>query len=153
MQSFVPLYLGFESITREQIIKDHTRPLAKTLLGGDDDGLILVLDGTCIYIFKKATISLFKEDRTVFFSPFFIKDGIAALITRSSSKVRESRNPLSTTNMSLSLTKPLMSFMLHFNMWFNIEASLFLAMYGPRIATKWPVVVTTTIGLTSGLDL
>jgi hypothetical protein len=38
-------------------------------------------------------------------------------------------------------------------MWFNIEASLFLAMYGPRIATKWPVVVTTTIGLTSGLDL
>jgi hypothetical protein len=74
MRSFVPLYLGFESITPEQIIKDHIRPLAKTLLGGDDDGLIPVLDGT-------------------------------------------------------------------------------LAMYGPRIATKWPVVVTTTIGLTSGLDL
>jgi hypothetical protein len=50
MRSFVPLYLGFESITREQIIKDHTRPLAKTLLGGDDDGLIPVLDGTYIYI-------------------------------------------------------------------------------------------------------
>jgi hypothetical protein len=65
----VPLYLGFESITREQIIKDHTRSLAKTLLGGDDDGLILVLDGTYIYIFKKATISLFKEDRTVFINP------------------------------------------------------------------------------------
>jgi hypothetical protein len=46
MRSFVPLYLGFESITREQIIKDHTRPLAKTLLGGDDDGLILVIDVT-----------------------------------------------------------------------------------------------------------
>jgi hypothetical protein len=69
MRSFVALYLGFESITREQIIKDHTRPLAKTLLGGDDDGLILVLDGTYIYIFKKATISLFKEDRTVFINP------------------------------------------------------------------------------------
>jgi hypothetical protein len=51
MRSFVPLYLGFESITREQIIKDPTRPLAKTLLGGDDDGLILVLDGTYIYIY------------------------------------------------------------------------------------------------------
>ena len=38
MRSFVPLYLGFESIIREQIIKDHTRPLTKTLLGGDDDG-------------------------------------------------------------------------------------------------------------------
>jgi hypothetical protein len=51
MRSFVPLYLGFESITREQIIKDHTRPLAKTLVGGDDDGLIPVLDGTYIYIY------------------------------------------------------------------------------------------------------
>jgi hypothetical protein len=39
MQSFVPLYLGFESITREQIIKDHTRPFAKTLLGDQAGGL------------------------------------------------------------------------------------------------------------------
>lgn len=98
----------------------------------------------CLYLHQYQT--------SVFFT-FFIKDGIAALIPRSSSKVRESRNPLSTTNMSLSLTKPLMILMLHFNMWFNIESSLFLAMYGPRIATNWPVVVTTTIGLTSGLDL
>jgi hypothetical protein len=64
MRSFVPLYLGFESITREQIIKDHTRPLAKTLLGGDDDGLILVLDGTYIYIYiysKKQQFHLSKK--------------------------------------------------------------------------------------------
>jgi hypothetical protein len=66
--TFVPLYLGFESITREQIIKDHTRPLAKTLLGGDDDGLIPVLDGTYIYIFKKATISLFKQEACKIFT-------------------------------------------------------------------------------------
>ena len=52
MRSFVPLYLGFESITWEQIIKYHTRPLATTLLGGGDDGLILVLDGTYIYIYS-----------------------------------------------------------------------------------------------------
>ncbi|CAC5402678.1 unnamed protein product [Mytilus coruscus] len=42
MRSFVPLYLGFESITREQIIKDHTRPLAKTLLDANDDNMILI---------------------------------------------------------------------------------------------------------------
>ncbi|XP_071122620.1 uncharacterized protein, partial [Mytilus edulis] len=57
MRSFVPLYLGFESITREQIIKDHTRPLAKTLLDADDDNMILVLDGTYIYIQKSNNFS------------------------------------------------------------------------------------------------
>jgi hypothetical protein len=81
MRSFVPLYLGFESITREQIIKDHTRPLAKTLLGGDDDGLILVLDGTYIYIFQKATISPFKEDRSLHKSRPLVKPMVVVITT------------------------------------------------------------------------
>ncbi|XP_045159433.2 uncharacterized protein LOC123524898 [Mercenaria mercenaria] len=50
MRSFVPLYLGLKSVTREQIINKHTRPLAKSLFGVDDNSMILVLDGTYIYI-------------------------------------------------------------------------------------------------------
>lgn len=52
MRSFVPLYLGLESVTREEIIKSHTRALAKTLFDVGENELILVLDGTYIYIQK-----------------------------------------------------------------------------------------------------
>lgn len=52
MRSFVPLYLGLESVTRESIIEDHTRPLAKSLFATNDTQVILVLDGTYIYIKK-----------------------------------------------------------------------------------------------------
>lgn len=52
-RSFVPLHLGPEHITRQQVINEHTRPLANELFGNlIDPPVILVLDGTYIYIQK-----------------------------------------------------------------------------------------------------
>lgn len=54
MKSFVPAHLGLQHITREQVIETHTRPLAQTLFGdGTNTQVILVLDGTYVYIKKK----------------------------------------------------------------------------------------------------
>ena len=52
MKHFVPQNLGFKHIKREDIIKNHTRPLAKQLFSNDRDSAIIVLDGTYIYIQK-----------------------------------------------------------------------------------------------------
>jgi hypothetical protein len=52
MRSFVPLYLGLDSVTREDVLLKHTRPLAKELLQANNNEVILVLDGTYIYIQK-----------------------------------------------------------------------------------------------------
>jgi hypothetical protein len=67
MRSFVPLYLGFESVTRESVINQHTRQLATSIFGSTSDNLILVLDGTYIYInksnnykFQRRTYSIHK---------------------------------------------------------------------------------------------
>lgn len=51
--TFVTENVGFQHITRDQVIEHHTRPLAQTLFG-DSSGrqAILVLDGTYIYIKK-----------------------------------------------------------------------------------------------------
>ena len=66
MCCFVPLYLGIQAHTREEIISQHTRPLAQSLFGASNN-LILVLDGTYIYInksnnfaFQRRTYSLHK---------------------------------------------------------------------------------------------
>lgn len=54
MSDFVPRNIGFPHITREEIIKTHTRPLAQHLLSDITTApAILVLDGTYIYISKK----------------------------------------------------------------------------------------------------
>lgn len=53
MTCFVPYNLGFEHITREDVINEHTRHLAQTLFGDiDKSQAILVLDGTYIYTAK-----------------------------------------------------------------------------------------------------
>ena len=52
MKHFVPQNLWFKHIKREDIIKNHTRPLAKQLFSNDRDSAIIVLDGTYIYIQK-----------------------------------------------------------------------------------------------------
>lgn len=52
LQTFTPQYIGFEHITREDLIRNHTRPLAQTLFGQGFNPAILVLDGTYIYIQK-----------------------------------------------------------------------------------------------------
>ena len=53
MKQFVPDNLGFQHITRQQVIDEHTRPLAQSIFGdASNSQAILVLDGTYIYIQK-----------------------------------------------------------------------------------------------------
>ncbi len=53
MKDFVPYNLGFEHISRDEIIKNHTTLLARELLAnGNSDVAILIMDGTYIYIQK-----------------------------------------------------------------------------------------------------
>lgn len=47
---FVPNHLGFKHITRDAVISDHTRPLAKELFSLTVYQAILVLVGTYIYV-------------------------------------------------------------------------------------------------------
>ncbi|CAF4655771.1 unnamed protein product [Rotaria sp. Silwood2] len=55
MDYFVPRHLGFEHISRRDVIDTHTRPLAKRLFTNPgDDKAILILDGTYIYVQKSA---------------------------------------------------------------------------------------------------
>lgn len=68
MKKFVPQHLGLQHISREEIIRNHTRPLAQTLFGDlGNTQAIIVLDGTYIYIqksgnfqFQRRTFSLHK---------------------------------------------------------------------------------------------
>ncbi|CAF3031234.1 unnamed protein product [Rotaria sp. Silwood2] len=54
-QYFVPKHLGFHHITREQVLKQHTRPLAQQLLANDNPNkAIIILDGTYVYARKSA---------------------------------------------------------------------------------------------------
>ncbi|XP_034316546.2 uncharacterized protein [Magallana gigas] len=53
MKSFVPHHLGLQHTTREEIIENHTKPLAQELFGDfTNKKAIAVLDGTYIYIQK-----------------------------------------------------------------------------------------------------
>jgi hypothetical protein len=53
MKCFVPHCLGLQHISREEIIENHTRPLAQELFGSfTDHKAIAVLDGTHTYIQK-----------------------------------------------------------------------------------------------------
>ncbi|VDI02501.1 Hypothetical predicted protein [Mytilus galloprovincialis] len=68
MQTFVPKHLGFNHISRENLIENHTRPLAQTLFGNEFNPAILVIDGTYIYIqksgqfqFQRRTFSMHKH--------------------------------------------------------------------------------------------
>ena len=69
MQWFVPLNLGLNHISRQDIIEHHTRPLAQSLFGSSGDGdnpkLILVLDGTYIYIQKSNNFAFQRRSYSV----------------------------------------------------------------------------------------
>ncbi|CAF1585446.1 unnamed protein product [Didymodactylos carnosus] len=54
IEHFVPHFLGFEHITRRDVIDIHTRPLADLLLSDQPGRVILILDGTYIYFQKSA---------------------------------------------------------------------------------------------------
>ena len=51
---FVPRFLGFEHISRKEVVNMHTRPLAAELLADQPGRAILILDGTYIYCQKSA---------------------------------------------------------------------------------------------------
>lgn len=58
MSSFVPQNLGFSHISREEVINQHTRPLARELFSDiTENPAILVLDGTYIYVQKSGNFS------------------------------------------------------------------------------------------------
>lgn len=57
MTDIVPRNLGFQHITREDIIQKHTRQLAKDLMTSSQDPAILVLDGTYVGIQKSSNFS------------------------------------------------------------------------------------------------
>ncbi|CAF4595829.1 unnamed protein product, partial [Rotaria socialis] len=55
MEHFVPRYLGFQHISRQDVIDKHTRPLAARLFTKPgDNNAILILDGTYVYAQKSA---------------------------------------------------------------------------------------------------
>lgn len=59
---FVAENLGFGHVTREQIIQEHTRPLAQMILGDTvSQPAILVLDGTYIYIHKSGNFKFQRQ--------------------------------------------------------------------------------------------
>ena len=66
---FTSNYIGFEHITRKGIIDKHTTDLAKTLFGGPTNPVILIIDGSYIYIkkssqfsFQRRSFSMHKKD-------------------------------------------------------------------------------------------
>lgn len=47
---FVPYYLGFNHISRQEVIDNHSSPLATRLLTDKPNTVILVIDGTYLYV-------------------------------------------------------------------------------------------------------
>ena len=81
MRLFVSLYLGFDCFTREDIIKNHTRPLAKSLLCADGEKVILVLDGTYIYIQKSKNFSFQRRSYSLHKSRPLVKPMVVVTTT------------------------------------------------------------------------
>lgn len=52
MRNFVPRFLGCQNISRETVLTQHSRPLATQLFTSSDNNVVLVADGTYIYIEK-----------------------------------------------------------------------------------------------------
>ena len=50
MTDFVPKNIGFHHINRDNIIKNHTTTIAKKLMGSNKDVVIVVADGTYLYV-------------------------------------------------------------------------------------------------------
>jgi hypothetical protein len=48
--NFVPHYLGFDHVSRQDVINKHSSPLAQRLLSEKPDTVVLVIDGTYLYV-------------------------------------------------------------------------------------------------------
>ncbi|XP_062620784.1 uncharacterized protein LOC134282405, partial [Saccostrea cucullata] len=68
MTDFVPQNLGFQHITREAVIENHTRQLARDLFNGSatTDPAILVLDGTYVYIQKSSNFAFARRSYSIY---------------------------------------------------------------------------------------
>jgi hypothetical protein len=51
-KSFVPAHLGFQHITRATVLKLHQTTISNVLLTDDDQQVVLVMDGTYLYVQK-----------------------------------------------------------------------------------------------------
>lgn len=65
METFVQNNVGFQHISREDVIDKHTRPLAESLFGGTGTQAILVLDGTYIYIQKSMNFAFQRKTYSI----------------------------------------------------------------------------------------
>ncbi|XP_056002470.1 uncharacterized protein LOC125653135 [Ostrea edulis] len=68
MTDFVPHNLGFQHISREDVIQKHTRELARNLLtsGFTTDPAILVLDGSYVYIQKSSNVTFARRSYSLY---------------------------------------------------------------------------------------
>jgi hypothetical protein len=61
MNEFVPNNLGFNHVTRHEVIHQHTSTIAQQLMcTNESDTAIAVIDGTYLYIQVNINIPLFK---------------------------------------------------------------------------------------------
>jgi len=58
--TFVPQFLGYNHITRENYINVHTSEFSKHLLGASEDTATVIMDGTYLYIQKSSNFELQK---------------------------------------------------------------------------------------------
>jgi hypothetical protein len=50
LSEFVPRYLGFDNISRQDVINNYSSPLATKLLSEKPNTVVLVVDGTYLYV-------------------------------------------------------------------------------------------------------
>jgi len=60
LKDFVPYHIGFEHIERETILKHHQTYIASKLMADKDDQVIVVMDGTYLYV-QKSTNNEFQR--------------------------------------------------------------------------------------------
>ena len=65
MADFVPKNMAFHHINRDNIIKNHTTTIAKELIRSSKDVVIVVADGTYLYVQVSSSNS---NSFTVFFA-------------------------------------------------------------------------------------
>lgn len=65
LKDFVPLNLGFQSFSRQQLIQNSSKMARELYLNGENNKVILVADGTYIYFNKSMNFSLERETYSV----------------------------------------------------------------------------------------
>ena len=58
---FVPYYLGFNHIPRQEVTNNHSSPLATQLLTDKPNIVVLVIDGTYLYIQVRNVLTILRH--------------------------------------------------------------------------------------------